>query len=73
MISDSNHEVSDRQVRKSLIGDEPCVSGVYARIPTTMRDQLHAAAKARGVGLNTLCLIAFTNLLKESTTDDNAR
>lgn len=65
MKATSNNEVSDRQVRKSLIGDEPCVSGVYARIPTAMRDQLHAAAKARGVGLNTLCLIAFTAILKD--------
>lgn len=65
MNSDPNNEVSDRQVRKSIVGDEPCVAGVYARIPTTMRDQLHAEAQRRGVGLNTLCLIAFTTILKE--------
>ena len=65
MKRDPNNEVSDRQVRKSLVGDEPCVSGVYARIPTAMRDRLHEAAKARGVGLNTLCLLAFTAILKD--------
>lgn len=65
MKSDPNNEVSDRQVRKSIVGDEPCVAGVYARIPTTMRDRLHAEAERRGVGLNTLCLIAFTAILKD--------
>ena len=63
MKRDPNNEVTDRQVRKSLIGDEPCVSGVYARIPTALRDRLHAEATRRGIGLNTLCLIAFHAIL----------
>ena len=58
-------EVTDRQVRRKLIGDEDCHAGVYARIPVAMRDALHAEAKRRGIGLNTLCLIAFLDVLPD--------
>lgn len=64
MKTDSKLGSLDKTVRNSLVGDEPCVSGVYARIPTAMRDKLHAEAHRRGVGLNTLCLIAFHTILR---------
>ena len=66
MKTDSKLGSLDKTVRDSIVGDEPCVSGVYARIPTTLRDKLHAEAARRGIGLNTLCLIAFTELLRQS-------
>lgn len=65
MVSNKQDLSVDRQLRQQLIGDAGCSSGVYARIPTEMRDRLHAAAAARGVGLNTLCLLAFTAILKD--------
>lgn len=56
----------DRQLRQQLIGDAGCSSGVYARIPSELRDRLHAEAQRRQVGLNTLCLLAFTDLLQSA-------
>ena len=63
MVSNTPDLSVDRQLRQQLIGDAGCSSGVYARIPTDLRDRLHAEAKRRKIGLNTLCLLAFTNIL----------
>jgi hypothetical protein len=63
-MSTSKLGALDKTMRASLVGDEPCVAGVYARIPLAMRDALHVEAQRRGVGLNTLCMLAFDAILK---------
>lgn len=63
MVSNKPDLTVDRQLRQQLIGGAGCSSGVYARIPTEMRDRLHAEAQRRQIGLNTLCLLAFHDLL----------
>lgn len=69
MVSNKQDLSVDRQLRQQLIGDAGCSSGVYARIPTELRDRLHAEANRRKIGLNTLCLLAFTNILDMSASD----
>ena len=66
MVSNKPDLSLDRQLRQQLIGDAGCSSGVYARIPTELRDRLHAEAQRRQVGLNTLCLLAFHDLLQSA-------